>query len=184
MEIPSLRAKRGNPQLALTIRLTRASLTCICTLMDSEISQAAQAMLDRCLFQPTRAAARAVTRFYDDELRSTGLRATQASVLAMIAAKGELSITALSDELEMDRTTLTRNLRPLEQRKLLAVSPEGPHRTRLVRLTPAGTAALGQVAVQWERAQCALERSLGQNGADSVRQAAAAITASASRTTG
>lgn len=150
--------------------------------MTADLAQAAQAMLDRCLFFPTRAAARAVTRFYDDALRSTGLRSTQASVLAMIAAKGELPISALADELEMDRTTLTRNLRPLERRKLLAVAPEGPHRTRLVRLAPAGVAMLGEIAAQWEKAQSALERSLGEEAVASVRNAAAAVTASASRT--
>jgi DNA-binding MarR family transcriptional regulator len=149
--------------------------------MPSEVSRSAQAMLNRCLFQRTRTAARAVTRFYDDELRPTGLRATQANVLANIAAKGELSISALSDALGMDRTTLTRNLRPLEQRKLLAVSPEGRHRTRLVRLTPTGTAALGEIADCWERAQTALEHRLGARGVANVRQSAAAITESASR---
>lgn len=152
--------------------------------MTSEISETAQAMLNRCLFQRTRAAARAVTRLYDDELRPTGLRATQANVLAMIAAKGELSISALSDELGMDRTTLTRNLRPLEQRKLLAVSPEGRHRIRTVTLTPMGQAMLAEVAVVWERTQSALERSLGQAGVADVRRATAAITASASRPAG
>lgn len=141
----------------------------------------AQAMLDRCLFQRTRAAARAVTRFYDDQLRPTGLRATQANVLATVAAKGELSISALSDELGMDRTTLTRNLRPLEQRGLLVVSPEGPHRIRLVRLTSLGVTALGAAAVLWEEAQSALEEHLGEDGVASVRRATAAITSSASR---
>ena len=149
--------------------------------MSADISAAAQAMIDRCFLQRARVAARAVTRFYDEQLRSTGLRATQANVLAMIAAKGELSISALSEEMGMDRTTLTRNLRPLEQRKLIALSPEGRHRTRLVRLTPTGVAALGQIAAQWELAQSALERSLGEAGTASVRKATEAITASASR---
>lgn len=149
--------------------------------MAADVSKAAQAMLDRCLFFPTRTAARVVTRFYDDALRPTGLRSTQASVLAMVAARDETSITALADELDMDRTTLTRNLRPLERRKLLSISPEGAHRTRLVRLTPQGTAMLAEVGAQWEKAQSALERSLGPDGAASVRRAAAAIAESASR---
>jgi DNA-binding MarR family transcriptional regulator len=149
--------------------------------MVRDMPSVAQAMLDRCLFQRTRAAARAVTRFYDDQLRPTGLRATQANVLATVAAKGELSISALSDELGMDRTTLTRNLRPLEQRGLLVVSPEGPHRIRLVRLTSLGVTALGEVAVLWEKAQSALEEHLGEDGVASVRRATAAITSSASR---
>jgi len=147
----------------------------------SDVSKTAQAMIDRCLFQRTRTAARAVTRFYDDQLRTTGLRATQANVLATIAAKGELTISALSDELGMDRTTLTRSLRPLEQRKLVAISPEGRHRARLVRLSSTGVAALGAIAAQWEKAQSSLERSLGEAGVASVRDATAAITSSASR---
>lgn len=137
-------------------------------------------MLDRCLFQRTRAAARAVTRLYDHELRSTGFKATQVNVLATIAAKGELSITALSDELGMDRTTLSRNLRPLEQRKLLSVSPEGAHRVRLVTLTSAGETLLGAAAACWERAQSALEDSLGEKRVKSVRKSSRALSRSAS----
>jgi DNA-binding MarR family transcriptional regulator len=152
--------------------------------MPADTFPTAQAMLDRCLFKRTRAAARAVTRHYDDQLRVIGLRATQAILLTTIAAKGELSISALSDELEMDRTTLTRNLRPLEQRKLLAISPEGRHRTRLVRLMPAGIAALDGIKRQWERAQLALERELGEAGVADFRRAATAITESASRAAG
>lgn len=148
--------------------------------MTKELSQLAEAMLDRCLFQRTRAAARAVTKLYEDELRSIGLRATQAVVLATVAAKGELSISALSDELEMDRTTLTRNLRPLEDRRLLAISSEGRHRTRLVRLLPAGEAMLGLASVRWEQAQTSLEQSLGESRVVPVRRAIAAITKSAS----
>lgn len=152
--------------------------------MDPRTSQIAQAVLERCLWQRTRTAARAITRFYDDELRTTGLRATQVGVLVGIAAKGELSISALSDHLGMDRTTLTRNLRPLEQRGLVAVSPEGRHRMRLVRLTPTGEAALVQAVGHWERAQTAMERRLGKSGVASARQVSAAITKSASRTSG
>jgi DNA-binding MarR family transcriptional regulator len=164
--------------------LTRPTYVHIHANVMPDISQTAQAMLDRCLFQRTRAAARAVTRMYDDELRPSGLRATQANLLATVAAKGELSISALSEELGMDRTTLTRNLKPLEQRRLLAVSPEGRHRTPTVSLTPAGLAALPRIAALWEQAQTALERSLGQSGVSSVRNSSAALTASASRTAG
>ena len=152
--------------------------------MTPDVSQVAQAVLDRCLCKRTRAAARAITRFYDDELRSTGLRPSQVEVLVTVAAKEELSISALSEELGMDRTTLTRNLRPLEKRGLLVLSPEGRHRTRLVRLTPTGEAALAGAVGLWERAQAAMERNLGEAGVASVRQASAAITASASRTLG
>jgi DNA-binding MarR family transcriptional regulator len=151
--------------------------------MASEIAQIAQSVLDRCLCKRTRAAARAITRVYDDELRETGLRPSQVEDLVTVAANSELSITALAEELGMDRTTLTRNLRPLEKRGLIALSSEGRHRTRLVRLTPTGEAALGGLIGHWERAQTAMERQLGNEGVASVRRASAAI-ASASRTVG
>jgi len=149
--------------------------------MDSDLSTTAKAMLNRCLFQRTRAAARAVTRLYDHELRSTGFKATQVNVLATVAARGGLSITALSDELGMDRTTLSRNLRPLEQRKLLSVAPEGAHRVRLVTLTPAGETLLTEAAACWERAQSALEASLGGKRVKSVRKSSRALTRSAAK---
>ena len=48
-------------------------------------------------------------------MRPAGLRATQVAVLAAVGARGALSIKSLADWLEMDRTTLTRKLRPLEE---------------------------------------------------------------------
>lgn len=147
--------------------------------MSSQVSEVAQAVLDRCLCKRTRAAARAITRFYDEELRSTGLRPSQVEVLVTVAARGEPSISALADELVMDRTTLTRNLRPLEQRHLVTVAAEG--RSRLVKLTPAGEAMLAEAVGHWERAQGAIERRLGQSGIAAVRQASAAVTSSAYR---
>jgi DNA-binding MarR family transcriptional regulator len=145
--------------------------------MTSDMSQLAQSVLDRCLCKRTRAAARLITRFYDEELRATGLRPSQVEVLVAAAAKEELSISALSDELGMDRTTLTRNLRPLEKRGLVAISAEGRHRTRLVRLTSTGAEVLGQAVGHWERAQLAMERSLGESGVAEVRNSFALLAA-------
>jgi DNA-binding MarR family transcriptional regulator len=153
-------------------------------MMSSDVARIAQSVLDRCLCKRTRSAARTITRLYDEELRSTGLRPSQVEVLVTVAAKSELSISALADDLDLDRTTLTRNLRPLEKRGLVALSAEGRHRTRLVSLTPAGEAILATAVGHWQRAQEAMERRLGEAGVASVRQAAAAITKSASRTAG
>lgn len=148
--------------------------------MTSHTSRLAQSVLDQCLCKRTRAAARAITRIYDEELRPTGLRPSQVEVLVTIAAKSELSISALAEELGMDRTTLTRNLRPLENGGLVALSAEGRHRVRQVRLTATGEAALAEAVDHWQRAQVAMARRLGESGVAAVRRASAAI-ASASR---
>jgi DNA-binding MarR family transcriptional regulator len=114
-----------------------------------------------CACHKVRMAARAVTRAYDDALRPAGLRATQLSVLVAIASDGAMSITALAKFMGMDRSTLTRNLRPLEDQKLIMVGQEGWHRSRTLEITKQGRTRLRQAMPLWERAQEALKAELG-----------------------
>ena len=67
-----------------------------------------------CTCNNLRKAARAVTQYYDDALRPSGIRATQFSLLSAIKEFGTVSIGALAEESVMDRTTLTRNLKLLK----------------------------------------------------------------------
>lgn len=127
----------------------------------SDLADAARSVTETCLCHRARMAARAVTRDYDLALRKTGLRATQLAVLAAIAAKGALSIKALADDLGMDRTTLTRNLRPLEDLGYVAIGDEARHRSRTLALTESGDTALAAALPLWERAQRALQQRLG-----------------------
>jgi DNA-binding MarR family transcriptional regulator len=106
-------------------------------------------------------ASRIVSRAYDEALRPTGLRATQVAVLAAVGARGALSIKSLADSLEMERTTLTRNLRPLEEQGLVSIAPEGRHRSRMLALTTAGKAALLKAMPLWEKAQQSSMHQLG-----------------------
>ncbi len=116
-------------------------------------------------------AARVVTRAYDEALRPTGLRATQISVLAAVAARGALSIQSLADSLEMERTTLKRNLGPLEERGYVALAPEARHRSRVVSLTAAGEAALLDALPLWEEAQRRARRGIGDKSWSAVQSA-------------
>jgi DNA-binding MarR family transcriptional regulator len=90
------------------------------------------------------------------------LRATQIAVLAAVGARGALSIKSLADSLEMERTTLTRNLKPLEEQALVSISPEGRHRSRTLTLTTAGKAALLKALPLWEKAQQSSMHQLGE----------------------
>lgn len=121
-------------------------------------------------------AARAITRAYDDALRSTGLRATQISVLAAIGARGALSIKSLADSLAMERTTLTRNLRPLEERGYVALAPEGRHRSRVLTLTRSGRSALADALPLWENAQRTTKERLGSQRWRGVQEALQELT--------
>jgi DNA-binding MarR family transcriptional regulator len=109
-----------------------------------------------CVCYNTRKAARAVTRLYDDALRPCGLRATQMTLLMVIEAMGEPTISALAEQLVMDRTTLARDLRPMQAAGWVAVVPGRDRRTRVVRLTIAGSGLLREALPRWRAAQAAL----------------------------
>ena len=122
---------------------------------------AEQEAIESCACHKVRMAARAVTRAYDEALRPVGLRATQLLVLVAVSIDGAMSITALAKFMGMDRSTLTRNLRPLEQQDLVVVGREGRHRSRTLEITRKGRARLREAMPLWERAQKALKEKLG-----------------------
>src|SRR5258707_2971121 len=82
-----------------------------------------------------RQAARHITQFYDQLLAPSGLRTTQFSILAKLRRKGPLTINALAAAMVMDRTTLGRNILPLERDGLIAVAPgNDDRRSRVLRM--------------------------------------------------
>jgi DNA-binding MarR family transcriptional regulator len=127
-------------------------------------------ILATCACHRVRTAARAVTRAYDEALRPVGLRATQLSVLVAAAVNNALSITALAKFMGMDRSTLTRNLRPLEVDGLIAVGREGWRRSRTLEITRKGRSRLRDAMPLWENAQRALQKKLGDRRWDIIRK--------------
>lgn len=125
-------------------------------------------VIDSCACHKVRMAARAVTRAYDDVLRPTELRATQLLVLVAIAIDGAMSIAALANFLGMDRSTLTRNLRPLEKEGLITVGAEGWRRSRTLEITKQGRARVRDALPLWEKAQQMLMRKLGARNGSAV----------------
>jgi DNA-binding MarR family transcriptional regulator len=106
-----------------------------------------------CACANLRRAARAVTQVFDEALGPSGLRATQFTLLVTSRLMGESTINELAERMAMDRTTLSRNLKPLVRSGLLEVRPGEDGRTRLVRLTPAGEHALEEAYPLWQQAQ-------------------------------
>jgi DNA-binding MarR family transcriptional regulator len=110
-----------------------------------------------------RKASRAITQLFDRALQPGGLRGTQFSVLAVLSFMGTTTVTRLSNNLVMDRTTLTRNLRPLEQKGYIRISAGKDLRTRTVELTDKGMKALGKVYPLWKETQTKIIHKLGKN---------------------
>jgi DNA-binding MarR family transcriptional regulator len=106
-------------------------------------------------------AARVVTRLYDGILRSVGLRATQLAVLVAVGKENVVSITALAKFMGMDRSTLTRNLTPLEREGLIRVGNESWRRSRSVEITQKGRSRLREALPYWKRAQETMRQKLG-----------------------
>ncbi len=117
-----------------------------------------------------RQAARHVTQFYDQFLTPTGLRATQYSILARLQRNGAMTINALAAELVMDRTTLGRNILPLQRDGLIAAGPgKIDRRSKELRLTPAGSARFRAACKGWREAQARFETAFGAKRAKEMR---------------
>ena len=108
-----------------------------------------------------RKAARAVTQAYDQALRPSGLRATQFSLLSAVENRGPLGMTALAKALVTDRTTLTRNLKPLIAVGLLEVVEGADRRERPIALTAKGRRSLAKAVPMWRKAQVHMTDGLG-----------------------
>jgi len=133
-------------------------------------SPGALEVLAGCACHKVRLAARAVTRSYDDALRGSGLRATQFAVLVAISDAGSTSITALAETLGMDRSTLARNLAPLQQAALVQIGAEGWRRSRKLAVTRKGVAILAEATPLWQVAQDRLRQQLGNERWATVHQ--------------
>src|SRR5215471_21172073 len=117
--------------------------------------------LNACVCNKARMAARVVTRIYDEALRPARLRATQFALLVALGVDGAMSIAALAKLMAMDRSTLTRNLRPLETGALVARGDEGWRRSKGLELTAKGRARLRQGLPLWQSAQREVLKRLG-----------------------
>ena len=108
-----------------------------------------------------RKATRAVTQLYDRILSPAGLRATQFTILAMLSLKGSLSITRMANFLVMERTTLTRNLKPLEKQGYVTILPGEDQRVRNVVLTKTGQQMFEKALPLWKQAQTKITEAMG-----------------------
>ncbi len=118
-----------------------------------------------------RKATRMVSQFYAEAMKASGLKGTQFSLLSVAVSAGPLPISRLAEEMAMDRTTLTRNLKPLEARGLIVVKAGEDRRERVVVVTRAGEENLALALPMWRTAQTAMIDRLGDDlWSDLLRQ--------------
>ena len=132
-------------------------------------------MIAVCACFNLRKATRVVTQLFDQALSPSGLRSTQLPILLTLALTPSASMSSLAEQMMMDRTTLTRNLMPLERRALIQIVPGGDRRIREVRLTEAGRKAAAAATPLWEEAQARVIQALGQEQSQGLQRAVTAL---------
>lgn len=130
-------------------------------------------VIARCAGVRTLSAARAVNRHFDAALRPAELTITQFTLLVIIGAKSPDSISQIGDWLSIERTSVTRNLKPLERRGFVARGAEGAARMRAVSLTKDGFRKLKSAYPLWKSAQGELEETLDGEHQSAMKSLAA-----------
>lgn len=113
-----------------------------------------RAAAETCVHFNLKRSVRAVTQRFNAALAEEGLQITQFTLLVTSSLLGAAPVTELAERLALDRTTLSRNLRPLEREGWIEAAPsEADARVRLVRITPAGEALLARAYPLWASVQ-------------------------------
>jgi DNA-binding MarR family transcriptional regulator len=114
----------------------------------------------QCVCTSARRRSRELSRAFEKAMRGSGVRITQFNLLATLVQTGPLPTTRLADFLGLERTTLTRNLRPLIRDGLVRVDEGEDRRVRKTAITSAGEEAARHAFPFWRKAQ---DAALGSN---------------------
>jgi DNA-binding MarR family transcriptional regulator len=126
-----------------------------------------------CFCLASRQAARRITRLYDSHMQPSGIRVTQFTILSQLMLRGEMPIGKLAAILGMERTTLTRNLTLLEQRKWISSKAGDDPRSRMIAITAQGRGMVRRGFPYWSKAQVQVGKMLGADGQAALKLLAA-----------
>ena len=107
----------------------------------------------QCACSAARRKSRELTRFYDQAMRGSGVRVSQFNLLATLIQTGPIAATRLAGLLGLERTTLTRNLRPLLRDGLIIVKDDADRRVHRIAIMPKGAEAARKAFPFWRTAQ-------------------------------
>src|SRR3954471_23802859 len=132
--------------------------------MDKATSNSIDTISRTCIAVRLRLLNRVVTNLYDDALRPLGLKVSQLNVLIVTAKLGLARPAQVCDVLQLDASTLSRNVRPLQAKGWLEVVPDEDARAQPFRLTLQGKRLIEKAVPAWEEAQRQAAELLGQEG--------------------
>jgi DNA-binding MarR family transcriptional regulator len=120
---------------------------------DAAISAIAEATSEGCLATRVRQLSRIITRVYDDALRPLGITASQYTLLAQLASRDGITAVEIGHDLDIEKSTLSRNLKRLLALGHIIMDPPAGRRGRGLHLTPKGQAVLKDAYPIWQDAQ-------------------------------
>lgn len=132
---------------------------CIYTYMKKQLDMTS---VENCTCFNVRRVSRVITQFFDAEVGRHGMRPTQTPILRALQAKNGWRMAELSEWLGMERTTLLRNLRPLQRDGLVRAKGAGRGGHVELEITAQGRAALAQTLPAWRSAQDKVVATLGK----------------------
>lgn len=122
--------------------------------------------IQNCVGMKVRRASRTISDYYNEVMQPSGLHANQFIMLVPPYLKSDMTISELAQIMELDRTTLARNLKVLEDRGLLKLLPGEDQRTRIVHITELGRETMLTALPLWEQAQARVHTLLGADRVD------------------
>jgi DNA-binding MarR family transcriptional regulator len=140
--------------------------------MDKATSSSIDTISRTCIAVRLRLLNRVVTNLYDDALRPLGLKVSQLNILIVTARLGLARPAQVCDLLQLDASTLSRNVKPLQAHGWLEVVPDEDARAQPFRLTPQGNRLIEKAVPAWEEAQRQGTELLGSEGVTMLDRAA------------
>jgi len=138
---------------------------------ETDAKRLAEQMGAHCLGIRTRLLHRMISGCYERAARPLGVRASQLSLITAIAASGPVRASDLAAALEMDKSTMSRDVERLKARGWVEAEPEPDGRGQRLKLTARGRQLLQQYQPAWEKAQREAAELLGGEGVQALHRA-------------
>ncbi len=134
-----------------------------------------------CLAARVRLLNRTVTNIFDESLRPLGVKVSQLNVLMVVAKHGPISPGDLARFLNMEKSTLSRNVERMRTRGWLKVLEGDSGHKQILQLDSGGRKLIEESLPLWAKAQAKTEAVLGERGARSIHRAAETVWAQLGR---
>ena len=153
--------------LTCDVSLTEAR----CLHIQESMTQETKLIERQCVGGSVRKLNRMVTAIYDNALANAGLKTSQFSVLVAVANRGKARPAELIELLQMDESTLSRNVERMCARGWLRLERKEDRRSHLIEVTDKGNALIRKCLPAWRQAQAEVSQRLGTGTVAELRSA-------------